>query len=138
MLLEHSEHADKAVLVHPRFRNHAFQHLESDRDEFIELTHSAGADVLEVHEVVRDAPDAKYFIGTGKVEELAASVAAHQATVALFNTNLSPSQERNLEQALKCRVVDRTGLILDIFAQRARTFEGKLQVELAQLEHQST
>lgn len=137
-MLERPEVGEKAILVHLQFRQGSFAYLESDRDEFIELARSAGAMIAEVYEVIRDAPDAKHFIGSGKAQELAEAVDIHQATVVLFNTNLSPSQERNLEAVLKCRVVDRTGLILDIFAQRARTFEGKLQVELAQLEHQST
>lgn len=77
-------------------------------------------------------------MGTGKLDELAALVNETCAELVIFNHNLSPSQERNLEAALKCRVLDRTGLILDIFAQRARTHEGKLQVELAQLQHMST
>ena len=81
---------------------------------------------------------AKTFIGKGKLEEIAGQVEALEIDVVLFNHSLSPSQERNLEGALKCRVLDRTGLILDIFAQRAQSFEGKLQVELAQLKHLST
>jgi GTP-binding protein HflX len=86
----------------------------------------------------RDAPHAGTFVGSGKLEEIAAAVREHDAQVVIFNHTLSPSQERNLERVLKCRVLDRTGLILDIFAQRARTHEGKLQVELAQLRHMST
>jgi GTP-binding protein HflX len=83
----------------------------------------------------RQVPESKYFVGKGKAEEIRLSVIAYQADIVLFNHTLTPSQERNLEIFLKCRVLDRTGLILDIFAQRARTFEGKLQVELAQLKH---
>jgi len=75
----------------------------------------------------------RFFIGTGKLEEVAHMIRLHQAEVVLFDHPLSPSQERNLEKELKCRVLDRTGLILDIFAQRARSYEGKLQVELAQM-----
>jgi len=86
----------------------------------------------------RRAPDVKFFAGSGKVEEIVASVAGNGAEVVIFNHNLTPSQERNLEEVLCCRVLDRTDLILDIFAQRARTHEGKLQVELAQLEHLSS
>jgi GTP-binding protein HflX len=86
----------------------------------------------------RQVPEAKYFVGKGKAEEIKLSVIAHQADIVLFNHTLTPSQERNLEIFLKCRVLDRTRLILDIFAQRARTFEGKLQVELAQLKHIAT
>jgi GTPase len=86
----------------------------------------------------RVKPTAKFFISTGKLQELQQAVAEHQAELAIFNHTLTPSQERNLEKELQCRVLDRTGLILDIFAQRARTFEGKLQVELAQLRHSAT
>ena len=86
----------------------------------------------------RQAPQVRYFVGSGKAEEIANAVRTHQADVVIFNHSLSPSQERNLEALCKCRVLDRTGLILDIFAQRARTHEGKLQVELAQLRHMST
>ena len=86
----------------------------------------------------RRAPDPRYFIGSGKAEEVRDRVREEEAEVAIFNHALSPSQERNLEQLLQCRVLDRVGLILDIFAQRARSHEGKLQVELAQLRHMST
>ena len=86
----------------------------------------------------RAKPDSKYFAGSGKAEEIAATVAASQAEVVLFNHALSPAQERNLEQLIRCRVVDRVSLILDIFASRAKSAEGKLQVELAQLEHLAT
>ena len=86
----------------------------------------------------RSAPHPKYFAGEGKAEEIADAVTESEADVVLFNHALSPAQERNLERLCQCRVVDRTGVILDIFAQRARTHEGKLQVELAQLRHLST
>jgi GTP-binding protein HflX len=86
----------------------------------------------------RHSPDAATYAGKGKVEEVAAEVAAHGADLVIFNHELSAGQERNLERALQCRVIDRTSLILDIFAQRAQSSEGKLQVELAQLEHLST
>ena len=109
-----------------------------DRQEFEELVISAGACPMDVVGGRRSAPHAKYFVGSGKVEEIRSAVSAHQAEVVIFNHTLSPAQERNLEYHLKCRVVDRTGLILDIFAQRARTHEGKLQVELAQLQHLSS
>ena len=85
-----------------------------------------------------DKPNPRYFVGTGKAEELKDQRAALGADLILVNRNLSPVQERNLEKLTECRVVDRTGLILDIFAQRARSHEGKLQVELAQLKHMST
>ena len=109
-----------------------------DPREFEELVLSAGGDPVAFIMGSRDVPHARTFVGSGKLEEIAAAVAEHEAQIVMFNHSLSPSQERNLERELKCRVLDRTGLILDIFAQRARTHEGKLQVELAQLEHMST
>jgi GTP-binding protein HflX len=106
--------------------------------EFEELALSANADVLDCVLGTRATPDAKYYLGKGKAEEISQLVKALDAELVLINHELSPSQERNLERLFECRVVDRSGLILDIFAQRARTFEGKLQVELAQLQHLST
>lgn len=106
--------------------------------EFKELALSADAEVVGSVTGNRFAPEAKYYVGLGKAEEIQEQVIAQEAELVLVNHELSPSQERNLERLLQCRVVDRSGLILDIFAQRARTFEGKLQVELAQLEHLST
>jgi GTPase len=103
-----------------------------------ELAASAGVRALKVVKGRRQKPDPALFAGKGKVEEIAETVAAIQAPLTIFNHQLSPVQERNLEQRLQCRVVDRTSLILDIFAQRARSHEGKVQVELAQLEHLST
>jgi len=123
------------VLVHLDFNTGDF---ESDRIEFEDLARSAGAEVVAVLGGSRQKPDAGLFIGSGKAEEVAAACAAGEAEVAIFNHDLSPSQERNLEKVLKCRVLSRAGLILDIFAKRARTHEGKLQVELAQLQHLST
>jgi GTP-binding protein HflX len=112
---------------------------EPDRiEEFGALARSAGALVLEVMPVTRKAPEPRFFIGTGKVDEIKARIAELKADLVVVDAALSPGQERNLEKALECRVLDRSGLILDIFAQRARSFEGKLQVELAQLEHMST
>jgi GTP-binding protein HflX len=126
---------ERALLVHVNFPLRTDQ---DDLDEFVELVRSA--DVTEVEVVVgsRQQPSAKTFIGKGKLEEIAGLVSQHEVDVVLFNHVLSPSQERNLEIHLQCRVLDRTGLILDIFAQRAQSFEGKLQVELAQLRHLST
>ena len=126
---------ERALLVHINFPLQADQ---DDLDEFIELVRSA--DVIEAELVVgsRQQPTAKTFIGKGKLDEVAGLARQHEVDVVLFNHNLSPSQERNLEKHLECRVLDRTGLILDIFAQRAQSFEGKLQVELAQLKHLST
>ena len=109
-----------------------------DSAEFKELVLSSGAMPCHLIGGSRSQPHRRTFIGSGKLEELGASVREHEAEIVIFNHDLSPSQERNLEAALKCRVLGRTGLILDIFAQRARTYEGKLQVELAQLEHLST
>ncbi|MGE0113331.1 MAG: ribosome rescue GTPase HflX [Steroidobacteraceae bacterium] len=111
---------------------------EEEVGEFQSLAHSAGAEVLGMIGGNRRAPDARLFVGSGKAEEIRQQVEQFKADVVIFDHALSPSQERNLEAVLKCRVLDRTGLILDIFAQRARTFEGKLQVELAQLKHLST
>ncbi len=106
--------------------------------EFHDLATSAGAEVLGCVLSTRIAPEAKFYVGLGKAEEIHQQVLAVGAELVLVNHALSPSQERNLERLLECRVLDRSGLILDIFAQRARTFEGKLQVELAQLKHLST
>lgn len=109
-----------------------------DSEEFRLLAQSAGADIIEHITTQRQKPDAKLFIGSGKAEEIAAVIAEKDIQLVIVDHALSPAQERNLEKILQCRVIDRTGLILDIFAQRARTHEGKLQVELAQLEHLST
>ncbi|MBP0047786.1 GTPase HflX [Marinobacterium sp. AK62] len=135
MFFERPESGERAVLVHIDFSS------EEDREnprELEELALSAGADPVEFLTGSRADPSPKFFLGKGKVEELAELVRLHEAELVIFNHALSPGQERNLERELKCRVLDRTGLILDIFAQRARTHEGKLQVELAQLEHMST
>ena len=106
--------------------------------EFRELARSAGASVVGTLNARIERPNPKFFIGSGKAEELKAQKQVDSADLILVNHALSPVQERNLEQFTECRVVDRTGLILDIFAQRARSHEGKLQVELAQLKHMST
>lgn len=106
--------------------------------EFAELARSAGAEVLAVFEARVDQPNPRYFIGAGKAGEIAEAVAEHKADVVLVDHVLSPVQERNLEKLCKARVLDRSGLILDIFSQRARSHEGKLEVELAQLQHMST
>ncbi len=134
-LFERPRAGNRALLVHLDFRP---GHDAAACAEFLELAHSAGADVLQLFNGHRAAPDPKYYCGSGKAEELAAAVQAQRADLAVFNHELSPSQERNLEKLLQCRVLDRTGLILDIFAQRARSHEGKLQVELAQLKHLAT
>ncbi|MDF1822959.1 MAG: GTPase HflX [Alcanivoracaceae bacterium] len=126
---------ERALLVHMDLPDGAGR---EDLEEFHHLVTSSG--VVPVAEVTgrRDRPDPALYVGTGKAEEVAALVKAEEADVVLFNHALSPAQERNLERLLKCRVLDRTGLILDIFAQRARTHEGRLQVELAQLRHMQT
>jgi len=126
---------ERAVLVH---LNLSSESEREDPREFEELVLSAGGDPVAYIMGQRDAPHPGTFVGSGKLEEIAACVREHDAQIVMFNHALSPSQERNLERALQCRVLDRTGLILDIFAQRARTHEGKLQVELAQLQHMST
>ena len=106
--------------------------------ELKELALSCGLDTVGLVQGRRERPDPATFAGRGKVAELAAAVAALQASLVVFNHQLSPAQERNLEKQLSCRVIDRVSLILDIFAQRARSHEGKLQVELAQLQHIAT
>ncbi|TPE52001.1 GTPase HflX [Maribrevibacterium harenarium] len=135
MFFERPESGEIAVVVHIDFND---QQAKYGPEEFVELAISAGADPVAVVTGSRLKPDSKYFVGTGKLEEIREIVVAEGVEVVLFDHALSPSQERNLESVLKCRVLDRTGLILDIFAQRARTHEGKLQVELAQLQHMST
>jgi len=126
---------ERALLVHIEF-NRGTDCVALG--ELRELVLSAGAEPVDVVTGRRRAPDSRSFIGKGKVEELRLKIAELDLGIVIFNHTLSPAQERNLEQALQCRVLDRTGLILDIFAQRARTFEGKLQVELAQLKYLST
>ena len=106
--------------------------------ELRQLVTSAGFVVRATIEGKRSAPDAKLFIGSGKADELKLMLEASETHLVAFNHDLSPSQQRNLERLLQAKVLDRTGLILDIFAQRAKSHEGKLQVELAQLEHLST
>lgn len=134
-MFERPRSGENAILVHIHFPD---LNSREDLEEFKELARSAGVQVLSIVTTIRDTPDAKYYIGLGKAEEIAQQVEAFKAELVLFNHELSPSQERNLEKKFQCRVVDRTGLILDIFAQRAQTHEGKLQVELAQLQHLST
>jgi GTP-binding protein HflX len=134
-LFERPNSGERAVLVHVNFPDGAGQ---EDLQEFTELVSSAGATAVATVTGTRGAPDPRLFVGRGKAEEVLAAVQQHKAELVIFNHPLSPIQERNLERMLSCRVLARTGLILDIFAQRARTFEGKLQVELAQLRHLST
>jgi GTP-binding protein HflX len=124
------------VLVLPQSR-HDHDHARR-AEEFVELARSAGADILGTLTARADDPSPRYFIGSGKAEEVAECVRATEADLVLVDHLLSPVQERNLEKLLGVRVVDRAGLILDIFAQRARSHEGKLEVELAQLKHLAT
>ena len=126
---------DTAIVVHVFFSQN--KNLD-DLQEFLLLADSANVDVLETLTSSRSTPQAKYFVGEGKAQEIADAVKTHNADVVLVNHQLTPAQTRNLESLCDCRVVDRTGVILDIFAQRARSHEGKLQVELAQLKHLST
>lgn len=135
MFFDRPQSGELAVLVHLQFS--AIDSPDDPR-EFEELALSCGADPVAFIFGQRATPDPKYFIGRGKLEEIEQAVKSYGAELVIFDHTLSPSQERNLEQALQCRVLDRTGLILDIFAQRARTHEGKLQVELAQLRHMAT
>lgn len=111
---------------------------EEDLEELRLLADSAGAEVVAEVYGRRSAPDSATYAGKGKVQEIADALAAGQASLVIFNHELAPGQQRNLEGILQCRVIDRTSLILDIFALRAQSAEGKLQVELAQLEHLAT
>ncbi len=129
---------ERALLLHIDFQTMDAEENQAQVAEFVELVTSAGIQVLDLITARRTAPHAKYFVGSGIIEQLTDLVNLHEADVIIFNHHLSPAQERNIEKACKCRVVDRIGLILDIFAQRASTYEGKLQVELAQLRHLST
>lgn len=134
-LFERPSGGDAAILVSVDFGEHDY---EESLNELRQLSESAGLAIRGSVEGKRATPDAKHFIGSGKVDELNERMLASESKIAVFNHDLTPSQQRNLERSLQARVVDRTGLILDIFSQRAQSHEGKLQVELAQLEHLST
>jgi len=134
-LFERPSGGESAILVSVDFGESDYK---ESLDELYQLGSSAGLIVRGTVEGKRSSPDAKFFIGSGKADELAQMMQTSESHVAVFNHDLTPSQQRNLERLLQARVVDRTGLILDIFSQRAQTHEGKLQVELAQLEHLST
>ncbi len=134
-MIERPAAGERAVIVQLDF---GVDDLAEQVEEVTLLAESAGASVFTVVHGRRQSPDPATYAGKGKVEEIAAQVAAHDADLVIFNHELSPAQERNLERALQCRVIDRTSLILDIFAQRAQTSDGKLQVELAQLDHLAT
>jgi GTP-binding protein HflX len=133
-LFERAERGDRAVILHPVFRSTGADVL----DEFQELALSAGAEIDGIITAPREKPDPRYFVGSGKIEELNALVEETGANLILVSQSLSAIQERNIEKICQCRVLDRGTLILDIFAQRAQSYEGKLQVELAQLRHLST
>jgi GTP-binding protein HflX len=134
-LFERPQSGERAILLHAAPGGAPDT---NEREEFAELALSAGAVIVDQLVSSRRRPDSQYFIGKGKLADLRTSVAENEAELVISSAALSPSQERNIERVLKCRVLDRAGLILDIFAQRARSFEGKLQVELAQLKHLST
>ena len=134
-MFERPQTGERAILVHPEFGKSPDP---ATVEEFRMLAESAGAQEIEQIVYSRPKGDPRFLLGHGKIEELASIVSAQSIELILFNYGLSPSQERNIERACKCRVLDRTGLILDIFAQRARSYEGKLQVELAQLKFIST
>ena len=134
-MFERPKGGERAILVHLDLEQVSER---EDLEEFAELAVSAGADPVAVVTGSRRIPEPKYFLGSGKADEVREVVAVEEADLVLVNHPLSPAQERNLERLLQCRVLDRIGLILDIFAQRARSHEGKLQVELAQLRHLST
>ncbi len=133
-MFDRAERGNRAVILHPEFRLTGPDAL----DEFQELARSAGAEIVGIITAARDRPDARFFVGKGKIEELAEAVEETGADLILVSQSLSAVQERNIEKACECRVLDRATLILDIFAQRAQSYEGKLQVELAQLRHLST
>lgn len=135
---DRAEGGNHAILVHLNIKSLDDVEYSNDLTEFRLLASSAGAICLHVIMGNLNKVHAKYFVGTGKADEIAQAVGRLHADLVIFNHPLTPSQERNLEKLIGCRVLDRTGLILDIFAQRAKTFEGKLQVELAQLNHLST
>ena len=130
-MFERAKRGNRAVLLHPVFADTGLEQL----DEFQELCRSAGVEIVTVLTAPRSRPDARFFVGSGKINEVAEQVAAKSADLIVVSKPLSAIQERNIEKRCQCRVLDRTTLILDIFAQRARSHEGKLQVELAQLRH---
>jgi GTP-binding protein HflX len=134
-MFERPGSGDAAILVSLDFGDTDY---EESLEELRRLAESAGVSVRGVVRGKRSRPDAALFAGSGKADEIAEAVAAGEASLVLFDHELSPAQERNLERRLNCRVLARTSLILDIFAQRAQSHEGKLQVELAQLEHLAT
>ncbi|HEY5973089.1 MAG TPA: ribosome rescue GTPase HflX [Pseudoxanthomonas sp.] len=138
-MFERSKKGEHALLIQPlRAGSNGTSPDDGAQEEFTDLARSAGASIAAVLTARVDRPNPATFIGSGKLDEVKAAADATGADLILVNHALSPGQERNLEKFLERRVLDRTGLILDIFAQRARSFEGKLQVELAQLQHMAT
>jgi GTP-binding protein HflX len=135
LLFDRHQGGERVILVELDFGTPDFAESVA---ELRLLASGAGLEILGEVQGKRSRPDAALFVGSGKADEIAALVAATEADVVVFNHELSPAQERNLERRLQCRVIDRTSLILDIFASRAKSAEGKLQVELAQLQHLST
>jgi GTP-binding protein HflX len=133
-LIERAERGNRAVILHPVFRATGPEALE----EFRELALSAGVEIVDIVEAPRDRPGARFYVGSGKADELADTVKQQSADLVLVSQSLSAVQQRNLEKRCEVKVLDRATLILDIFAQRAKSYEGKLQVELAQLQHLST
>lgn len=134
-MFDRPQNGERAVLVYVSFSNL----IDNESlEEFRDLATSAGVEPVATVTVARKKPDPKFLIGESKADEIKLAIASQKADVVLVDHQLSPAQERNLERHLQCRVLDRTGLILDIFAQRATTHEGRLQVELAQLQHLST
>ncbi len=139
MLFERPAAGHLATLVSVRFTTGGYADAgDCHREEFRELVDSAALVVAALVTASRDKPHPRWFVGTGKVAELEATIAATQTNVVIFNHELTPAQQRNLEARLACRVMTRTELILHIFADRARTHEGQLQVQLAQLTHAQT
>jgi len=134
-LFERYEAGEQAVLVHVSFSD---ENNKEDIDELKLLVSSAGVNSVAIVTGPRKSPHARFFVGTGKAQEVADTVRTMEADIVIFNHALTPAQLRNMEAICECLVLDRTALILDIFAQRARTFEGKLQVELAQLHYMSS
>ena len=134
MLFERPDSGDKAVLLHVELHGKD----NPDQAEFAELARSAQIDVVHLASAKRSSPHPRWFVGSGKVDDLKAVLQWAGASLILINHELSPGQQRNLEQALNCRLITRTELILTIFAERARSHEGQLQVELAQLKHAQT
>ena len=131
-MFERPKIGEKAILIHSSKID------ESQSFEFTELAQSAGALITDSIFASGKRPNARFYLGKGKLDELRLCIEKNDSELVIIDAALNPSQEKNIEQYLKCRVLDRSGLILDIFAQRARSFEGKLQVELAQLRHIST